>query len=305
MTLKKAFTLIELLVVIAIIAILAAILFPVFAQAKAAAKKAATLSNIKQNATAVQIYLSDNDDVYPQSAYGIQPVGGPAGCQSGILPQAGCQVYAVYDALMPYTKNRDIFTDTAEPQAINWPGILAGLGLRPNPADVTSGALGNQIIIFAGMVPNFALFEDPSVAPTLGGNDPVVGASQLEFSADTIMFSSGKYQRMGQINPELDATNAIGASNIQGVQPQIVTNYRQPVGPFSGQNFVGTARHSEQTILNFADGHAKSFRRNFRFPDAVNTAPDTFVGGAGTFNRVYNLPFDINGIPNFIAEPRS
>ena len=41
---KKAFTLIELLVVIAIIAILAAILFPVFAQAKEAAKKTATLS---------------------------------------------------------------------------------------------------------------------------------------------------------------------------------------------------------------------------------------------------------------------
>jgi len=36
---RRAFTLIELLVVIAIIAILAAILFPVFAQAKEAAKK--------------------------------------------------------------------------------------------------------------------------------------------------------------------------------------------------------------------------------------------------------------------------
>lgn len=45
---KKGFTLIELLVVIAIIAILAAILFPVFAQAKTAAKKTTALSTVKQ-----------------------------------------------------------------------------------------------------------------------------------------------------------------------------------------------------------------------------------------------------------------
>ena len=50
---KHAFTLIELLVVIAIIAILAAILFPVFAQAKVAAKKTVDLSNVKQLALGV------------------------------------------------------------------------------------------------------------------------------------------------------------------------------------------------------------------------------------------------------------
>jgi prepilin-type N-terminal cleavage/methylation domain-containing protein len=48
---RKAFTLIELLVVIAIIAILAAILFPVFAQAKASAKNTQELSNMKQLGT--------------------------------------------------------------------------------------------------------------------------------------------------------------------------------------------------------------------------------------------------------------
>ncbi|MDX2066627.1 MAG: prepilin-type N-terminal cleavage/methylation domain-containing protein [Fimbriimonadaceae bacterium] len=61
---KAAFTLIELLVVIAIIAILAAILFPVFAQAKVAAKKTQSLSNVKQIGTGVQMYLSDNDGGY-------------------------------------------------------------------------------------------------------------------------------------------------------------------------------------------------------------------------------------------------
>lgn len=63
---RNAFTLIELLVVIAIIAILAAILFPVFAQAKVAAKKTQDLSNAKQMGTAVVLYMGDYDDQTPQ-----------------------------------------------------------------------------------------------------------------------------------------------------------------------------------------------------------------------------------------------
>jgi len=69
-TQAKAFTLIELLVVIAIIAILAAILFPVFAQAKAAAKKTSSLSNIKQIGTAFQMYTNDYDDHFSDSEHG-------------------------------------------------------------------------------------------------------------------------------------------------------------------------------------------------------------------------------------------
>lgn len=61
---RNAFTLIELLVVIAIIAILAAILFPVFAQAKAAAKHTTNLSSIKNIATATFLYTSDSDDIF-------------------------------------------------------------------------------------------------------------------------------------------------------------------------------------------------------------------------------------------------
>jgi len=67
---KKAFTLIELLVVIEIIAILAAILFPVFAQAKAAAKKTACLSNMNQMGLAEIMYSSDNDDTMGGNIYG-------------------------------------------------------------------------------------------------------------------------------------------------------------------------------------------------------------------------------------------
>src|SRR3954464_7914997 len=65
---SRAFTLIELLVVIAIIAILAAILFPVFAQAKEAAKDTANISNLKQFGLAHLGYSTDNDDVFALAA---------------------------------------------------------------------------------------------------------------------------------------------------------------------------------------------------------------------------------------------
>jgi len=97
---NAAFTLIELLVVIAIIAILAAILFPVFAQAKAAAKATQSISNMKQAGTGIQIYLSDYDDVYmPRRVAGVGPNGEP-----GELSWK--------QVAYPYIKNRDLFTDT-------------------------------------------------------------------------------------------------------------------------------------------------------------------------------------------------
>lgn len=97
---QRAFTLIELLVVIAIIAILAAILFPVFAQAKNAAKKTATLSNMKQIGTASQIYLADYDDTTPP-VFWFDP-------NATQFPTSqGFHYYPLL--LLPYTKNRAIF----------------------------------------------------------------------------------------------------------------------------------------------------------------------------------------------------
>lgn len=61
---RRGFTLIELLVVIAIIAILAAILFPVFARAREAARATSCKNNLKQLGTAAMMYVQDYDETY-------------------------------------------------------------------------------------------------------------------------------------------------------------------------------------------------------------------------------------------------
>lgn len=66
---RRGFTLIELLVVIAIIAILAAILFPVFASAKAAAKGTTCLMNLKQVGLGTMMYAQDHDDTLPMDSH--------------------------------------------------------------------------------------------------------------------------------------------------------------------------------------------------------------------------------------------
>jgi prepilin-type N-terminal cleavage/methylation domain-containing protein len=123
---KTAFTLIELLVVIAIIAILAAILFPVFAQAKAAAKATANLSNTKQLGIGFNLYLSDNDDTFPLATvlrplptltqgtclgmpfpYNDDPPPAATWSDPARLNMAQC---AWANALNPYTKNNGIFS---------------------------------------------------------------------------------------------------------------------------------------------------------------------------------------------------
>ena len=62
---ERGFTLIELLVVIAIIAILAAMLFPVFARAREAARKTACMSNLRQLGMASHMYAQDHDEWLP------------------------------------------------------------------------------------------------------------------------------------------------------------------------------------------------------------------------------------------------
>jgi prepilin-type N-terminal cleavage/methylation domain-containing protein/prepilin-type processing-associated H-X9-DG protein len=92
MSSRHAFTLIELLVVIAIIAILAAILFPVFARAREKARQTSCLSNARQLALAVDMYLTDYE-AYPLHSH--KELGNPG--------------WRWMKMLLPYVKNEGIY----------------------------------------------------------------------------------------------------------------------------------------------------------------------------------------------------
>jgi prepilin-type N-terminal cleavage/methylation domain-containing protein len=108
-----AFTLIELLVVIAIIAILAAILFPVFAQAKDAAKKSAGLSNVKQIDTGYILYIGDYDDTY---IFSVTERNSPQ--YSSSETQAEAAAFSARALTAPYIKSDALWKD---PSAAQWP----------------------------------------------------------------------------------------------------------------------------------------------------------------------------------------
>ncbi|AIE84157.1 prepilin-type N-terminal cleavage/methylation domain-containing protein [Fimbriimonas ginsengisoli] len=141
---NKAFTLIELLVVIAIIAILAAILFPVFAQAKAAAKATGDLSNIKQIGTAMALYTNDADDRY---TYGI-----PTNWSGA--PAWGSNSLSWTLNLQPYSKSLPLFRSPLETNSAggnwgDWLGIPVSYGLNGFTAPNAAAAVN-----FVGVSPS-------------------------------------------------------------------------------------------------------------------------------------------------------
>lgn len=105
---RNGFTLIELLVVIAIIAILAAILFPVFAQARAQARKTSCISNMKQQGTAYAMYQQDYDESMLLE-WADWETWIPSYYDATDSPSGGWCNWGWDAKLQPYIKNRKLF----------------------------------------------------------------------------------------------------------------------------------------------------------------------------------------------------
>jgi prepilin-type N-terminal cleavage/methylation domain-containing protein/prepilin-type processing-associated H-X9-DG protein len=197
MRIKRAFTLIELLVVIAIIAILAAILFPVFAQAKRAAKQTVCLSNVKQMGLAAALYVSDYDGTFPITFYLSSEDGGMPCIESS------------FQAVQPYQKSAQLVICPEDGSPLDYKAGSLGLGY-PAPCDAQPD------LTKMSYQPNFKLIDvgDPNflVNPWTGVTGrPVHNESEVQFPAVTSEF--------------FDATIAL-----QGGTAAFVT-YQMPIQP--------------------------------------------------------------------------
>ncbi|MFN3729520.1 MAG: prepilin-type N-terminal cleavage/methylation domain-containing protein [Fimbriimonadaceae bacterium] len=166
-----AFTLIELLVVIAIIAILAAILFPVFSQAKAAAKATNSISNVKQIGTGIMLYINDADDVMPIRRYQTRDSAGNPGELSW------------KQVTYPYIKSNNIFNDTVNPAA-RYPDDTSDPVLRASWGQTIPA--GTPL-----MGRGYALYDAPFVHMK-SWNVPTISATMIDEPAKVLVVTEHK-----------------------------------------------------------------------------------------------------------------
>ena len=252
----KAFTLIELLVVIAIIAILAAILFPVFAQAKEAAKKTSCLSNLKQIGLGNIMYSNDYDDEIVSAGFAYAAPGGPSydGWDAGVY----------WDfVISPFIKSGTGQVDTSDRE-------IGGIWNCPDdPAQNQNGNYGINQGLAPAQYPGGAFHNWTASNATYYGQ--AVSFTSLKTPADTILISekgtNGPLDRSDEsfwINEYLytNGTNSCTTDNDNALEQQgdcdetASTEWGQcPYTPRFRHSRSGT---SGQGNFAFTDGHAKT-----------------------------------------------
>lgn len=254
-----AFTLIELLVVIAILGLLAAMVFPVFAQARAKARQTQDISNLRQIGVAVLLYAQDYDEsVVPyrvRSSSSVSsgplnnrywfgrtapasaaPYNAPPYSEAPCPSSASCNVFFdPSDGLIsPYTRSETIQNDPA------------AAGIAPAFATWRNGNRVPAYAVYPVLFPDLNLTNAPA-ATTLAGLDEPASTLLL---VDAAFFDPISQQLVKAvfIQPPWSGTRDNG-----GVDSSLSTSSR-----VHGRHPGGRA-----SIL-WADGHVSSILPTYR-----------------------------------------
>lgn len=284
---RSAFTLIELLVVIAIIAILAAILFPVFAQARAKARQAACLSNEKQIGLASLMYVQDYDETFYPHRFNCKNGGGFTTCSqyldgsiagSGKLaadPDSGSRLYWMF-LIQPYIKNTQVFVcpnnsvsftlTSGNDHYYNAPGAK-GLDyggqnsfghndIYMSPAGAYADPNGNPATV--------AMAAVPRVASTILCTDATYYGAAFDPSNFSGMTQFANCINVTNCNAELAYFNAQGGQykNYWENIGNGTWSYGGGVQSPAAAEAAGIQRHMNQVDCQFVDGHVKSIPYN-------------------------------------------
>jgi len=272
---RKAFTLIELLVVIAIIAILAAILFPVFAQAKQAAKGSSSLSNTKQLGIASLLYSNDYDDLFV--AQWVSEENGWGWQQSWIM------------LTLPYMKSYGILKDPSDNVR-----TTTAYDSGPKVSYVANGTLGGdcsggsgQFWKFRGVIG----FNGPSnFGPTNWYENGTRSQTSINLPAQTVLFAT---RSATPPNTDHDSAagkmeGAFGVWNVIFQGPASSDSKDGANGVLPGQKSIWSAPdltykgyldrfYGGGSPVTYTDGHAKIVKPEV----TVDTAGGTADGNAG------------------------
>jgi len=267
---RSGFTLIELLVVIAIIAILAAILFPVFAKARAKARQASGASNQKQIALAFLQYLQDYDEKFPP-VYSVVTVGASTYNQHWGVDYQPATGVTVPGILQPYMKNNDVMRDPAGPRGTAIVSYLMN-DLIATKSQAALAAVASTVLTCDSSGAN-PIANATNIAATTGGNP------------------------LGW-----DAGHAIaGAAGVAAVQGQ-------PNAPAARDRakFDDVTRHSDGGNFSFGDGHVKWLK--VTWDSTINFTP-AVASGSGKTKTVYFPAFNntstaAGGVGTASAEPQ-
>ncbi len=254
---KRAFTLIELLVVIAIIAILAAIMFPVFARTKEAAKKTVSIAQMRQLAAAVMMYAGDHDDYFPPASMrttnpAVDPVIWPA-ILDVYVKNPGLYVAAGSEGVASFT------WATRRTQSV---GYNDATGYDPlstaQPGAAPPGTEGFTSAVSFSSVDETAMTGLFATTPNGPKGDTTSKHRGYVFNPYNGMNSpDGDYKKGLPMISDRNLVTDFGDVNYPN-SPNLSPGQLKPIYAryFSGNNNTGT------TPVIFADGHTKSYSAN-------------------------------------------